>query len=452
MRQNGGHCQPFVYGSPPAVAAFELANFAFLDDFVRAHAVPCDWTALDGGVHAYLSRDLFEVAAAAAEQVRRAYPDIAAGGIEVIYPEQRRVLAALRVPGAVGAVVQHKAATVWPYKLVAWLLERLLAGFPAPAFNLQTNTPITKLRRLPRGDGDKKGGSSPYRWELTTPRGQIVAKQVLLATNAYTSRLLPAFADLIVPVRGQLGALLPPRPASGSGLGSESGSGSRSEPGEPVKLTRSYLFASHADDASGLARDDYMGQRPLPGGELVYGGGRRRARGLAVGEWRDDEVEEAVAKYLRSNLSPPLDLSQSDGGGDGDEQEKGRELEASFEWTGIMGYSRDHNAWVGAVPESMGGGDGLWICAGYTGHGMPVATLSARAVVRRMTGATDKEEDGPGARLPDEFVLSEERVRITRETLDTVEEREPKGWLSMFPQLLTLRRNAAETLSQLKDG
>lgn len=44
--------------------------------------------------------------------------------------------------------------------------------------------------------------SSPYRWQVDTPRGSIVAKVVILATNAYTSALAPQYKEAIIPVRG----------------------------------------------------------------------------------------------------------------------------------------------------------------------------------------------------------------------------------------------------------
>lgn len=377
------------------------------------------------GVHAFLSDRMFEVAAAEAEQLGQTHPELAAQ-LEVVRPpssssssttdETKPTLASLRVPSARGVVIQQKAASLWPYKLVAFVLERLIAQHPAPRFNLQTNTPVTSLERSESGTG----------WTLTTPRGQVTARQVLLATNGYTSRLLPAFSDLIVPVRGQIGAILPPQPTS------ESTSSS------PAKLTHSYNFVADAEpdtdtnsslltSASASApRDDYLVQRPLPNGELIYGGGRRLARGLGVGEWRDDEVEEDVAKYLRGSLSPPLDLASSTPP-PVYRVEKGateqQHLGVSFEWTGVMGFSRDHHAWVGPVPESLGGGQGpdgggLFVCAGYTGHGMPTAALSAREVVRQMTGRGVVGQTGEGekkdAEFPVELVASEERVNRVR--------------------------------------
>ncbi|KAK3944955.1 FAD dependent oxidoreductase [Diplogelasinospora grovesii] len=416
--RNGGHCQPVVYASPPSVSTFELEVFHFLENFVGENNIPCDWVSLKGGgVHAFLSDDLFQVARAAVAQLKQHHPQLGAQ-IQVVGPPKTEgkgeqqgegkggvTLEDLRIPDVSGAIVQKHAASLWPYKLICWVLGDLLDRFPG--FNLQTNTPVTNLRRLKEEGG--QGG-----WVLTTPRGKITARNVLLATNGYTSSLLPAFADLIVPVRGQLGSLLPPRGQDDS----------------PAKLDHAYVFLANYNSSDPklatapvpASRDDYVVQRPLPGGEMIYGGGRNHARNLAVGEWRDDEVEEEVARYLRGNLSPPLNLTTRDQGtgGGGKGEEGGGELKASFEWTGIMGFSRDHHPWVGAVPENLGGGEGLWICAGYTGHGMPVAALAARDVVNQMLG--NKQTEGEGVGVPTEFRLTEERVRNVRETTQTVQD------------------------------
>ncbi|KAK3360250.1 FAD dependent oxidoreductase [Lasiosphaeria hispida] len=405
--RNGGHCQPEIYRSAPDVAAFELENYHFLRDLVKKHSIPCDWADKDGIVHSFFSPDLWEEALAAVEKTRKSHPELGTQ-LEVVHPPSatnnppgsNHTLAGLRIPHAHGAVIQKHGATLWPYKLVAWVLEQLLSAFPAPAFNLQTNTPVTALTRTP---------SSPYQWTLTTPRGPIAARQVLLATNGHTSHLLPAFADLIVPVRGQLGAYRPPEP---------------SRPPSPMTLHHSYGFDSSALDPGG-PRGEYLGQRPGPGGDLIYGGGRRRARNLAVGEWRDDEVEEVVAGYLRRSLLEVFDLRPST------EARGLGELEPTFEWTGVMAYSRDRRSWVGAVPEGLGGGEGLFVSAGYTGHGMPHAALSARAVVEVMVGVGN-----PGVGLPGGYWVSEERVRVVRETEESVVERRDHGGGGDVPKVI----------------
>ncbi|KAK3327977.1 FAD dependent oxidoreductase [Cercophora scortea] len=434
--RNGGHCQPQVYASVPAVAEFELQTFRFLRDLVKDNAIPCDWVSLTG-VHAFLTQDIFDLAVMAVEDLEKHHPSLAEQ-VEVVFPSpgavlspaQKENLAALRVPSVKGAIVQKSAASLWPYKLVTWVLEGLLESFAGKGFNLQTNTPVTALHKMESG--------SEYPWLLKTHRGSIAAKKVLLATNGYTSNLLPEFRDLIVPVRGQVSALLPPSPP-GKTMGQK-----RSISEDPVKLQHSYGIV--ANNPTGGSRDDYLVQRPLPGGELIFGGGRSQARGLAIGEWRDDKIEESVARFLRGNLSPPLDLQpqteeewlpgldDEEAGESGNAVER-EELSASFEWTGVMGFSRDHHAWVGHVPENLGGGGrdgGLYICAGYSGHGMPTAALSARAVVEQMGGAVE----GFGVTLPKELVLSGDRVRRTREEVDTIQQQGEKGWAAVFPELL----------------
>ncbi|KAH8880011.1 DAO-domain-containing protein [Thozetella sp. PMI_491] len=423
--RNGGHCQPMVYGSTPNVAAFELETYSFLMNLIAENNIPCHWRTVPG-VHVCLTQDVFDAASAAVERLKEHHPELAAQ-CEVVAPsasaedersrraQGRSTLVSLRVPHAKGAVVQEHAASVWPYKLVSWVLEQLLDKFPTPSFNLQTNTPVTALLR--EDDGT---------WLLRTPRGPVRAKTVLLCTNAYTSRLLPAFADLIVPVRGQVAALVPPRGADGA----------------PAQLNHSYVTLGHPNSEE--VQNEYLVQRPLPTGEHILGGGRNVADGGAVGVWHDDEIEEPVARWLRTHLTPPLDLRPGDSGQGGSIGTQ-EELPATFEWTGIMGYSRDHHAYIGAVPESLGGGGeagGLWVCAGYSGHGMPAAPLSARAVVRLMTRESSTAVDG-SVGLPRQFLLTEERVKRARERFETIQERQTHAFSALLSDFAEL--SAEET-------
>lgn len=400
--QNGGHCQPFIYTADPVVAAFELETYHFLKNLVEENNIPCDWASFPG-VHAALTQDVFDLAATAVKSLKSQHPGL---GAQVDIAD-KDTLASLRVPAVKGAIVQKHAASLWPYKMVAWVIEELLATFPAPSFNLQTNTPVTDLKQ--RSDG---GG-----WTLTTTRGRITAKTVLLCTNGYTSRLLPSFSDLIVPVRGQIAAVLPPR---------------RSNTETPAKLQHSYLFSGNYPPRF---REDYLVQRPLPIGELIFGGGRLMAKGLGVGEWRDDTIEKPVSTHLRGKLSPPLDLSPGTPytKRENHEEEKGALLNATYEWTGVMGYSRDSRPWVGAVPKRLGGGGvngGLWICGGYTGHGMPVAALAAREVVKQMTGSSATHGD---LEFPEQWRLTEARVESVRKELKTLKEQEEAGMCAHGP-------------------
>ena len=74
-----------------------------------------------------------------------------------------------------------------------------------------------------------------------------------------------------------------------------------------------------------------------------------------------------------------------------------------------MGYSIDGSPWVGSVPGTLAdSAEGLWISAGYTGHGMPVAAHCGVAVAQMVLG-----KDG-GLRVPERWIASEERVERAR--------------------------------------
>ncbi|KAI0506442.1 FAD dependent oxidoreductase [Xylaria bambusicola] len=421
--RNGGHCQPAYYNCPPHVAAFEHRTYSYLKALVESHSIPCDWH-VTTGVHGYYSLELFNATRKIIEKIQEEHPDIGAnitivtkgndkpssspGGGE----KMELTLEGLRVGAAEGAIVQQNAGSLWPYKLVAFVLERLLA---ADGFNLQTNTPVTGLKRgsapMEVSSRDPGAGEVASRgWTVRTSRGDISARHVLLATNAYTSYLLPQFADIIVPVKGQVSSLRPPpQPAKG-----------------PLNIEHTFYFVSDLADR----RDDYLVQRPPPGAELIYGGGRIRAKGHGLSVWDDSTIDEPVAQYLRDELGGLMDLSIREEGrtqGEHDIQLPKQDLEPTFQWAGIMGYSRDGWPWVGPVPTSAGGGDGLWLCAGYTGGGMPNAALCAKAVVNMMIpGNNDGDNLADQIDLPPEYILTEDRLKKAR-TCETIIEADIRG-------------------------
>ncbi|KAI0108142.1 FAD dependent oxidoreductase [Daldinia grandis] len=422
--RNGGHCQPAIYASEPHIASFELRNFLYLKSLVEEFSIPCDWRSTSG-VHGFYSSKLFKNCRAIVENLAEHYPDLAAnvavvtkgkkgegdlsGSPAYLIEGERRELTldGLRIPHAEGAIVQWNAASLWPYKLVAFVLERLLAANEEGSkgsFNLQTNTPVTGLSRAETSPsltspGGRKKPQHNSIWTVHTPRGIIATSQVLLATNGYTSHLLPQFSDLLIPTRGQISALNPPETPT--------------DPADPpLDIGHTYYIVGEPVDP--YARDDYLVQRPPPAAELIFGGGRQHAAGRGIGVWDDSSIDEPVSWYLRGELSNAIDLSlhhtHSHPSGEQKPPLRKLDLEPTFEWSGIMGYTRDAHPWVGPVPTSLGGGQGLWLCAGYTGHGMPNAVLSARAVVDMLLPGDDPVDID----LPPEYELTERRVNHAR--------------------------------------
>lgn len=338
-----------LYFQPPTSASFELENFHFLSGLIGHSNIPCDFFRFPGGgCQAYYSRQTFEHAKAAIRELSSVSPGLSSQ-IKII--EDRAELASMKIPQAVGALLQAHAAGLHPYKLVMWLWTQLLRS---SNLNLQSRTPAMAL---------SASDSARARdcWTVFTPRGTITTPHVLLATNGYTAHLLPdAFRLLIVPVQGQMSALTPPRAVL------------------ERRLEHDYVFL-------GKEQDDYLVQRPAgTGGHFMFGGGRRVAARRGVGVSDDSKIDEQVARYLRGMVQKVMDLgmphavagavdTETAGVLEGwefvqglEEAGEGKELPAVAEWTGVMGYSRDGCPWVGGIP----GQEGLWVCGGYTGHGM----------------------------------------------------------------------------------
>merc|ERR1711881_15838 len=145
-----------------------------------------------------------------------------------------------------------------------------------------------------------------------------------------------------------------------------------------------------------------------PKGHLMFGGGKNADKLPVFGADAADDsiVDPGPVAYLQKGLLDMLDLPGDTTGLS--------ELKADYAWSGIMGFSRDSAPWVGQLP----GESGLWVCAGYTGHGMPNATLCAKAVVDMLleseTGGdlaalqVQMVKDG---RIPQNYVLTEKRLR-----------------------------------------
>jgi gamma-glutamylputrescine oxidase len=144
---------------------------------------------------------------------------------------------------------------------------------------------------------------------------ELEAEQVVLATDGYTDGLVPELAAAIKPTRGQVIATEP--------------------------LERRLFPCPH------YARHGYDYWQQTPEGRLTAGGLRDRAPDH---EYASEEsttplnqaaLEEFVAELL------------------------GEEPVITHRWAGLFGTTADRLPRVGRVP----GHDGVWVSAGYSGHG-----------------------------------------------------------------------------------
>lgn len=75
----------------------------------------------------------------------------------------------------------------------------------------------------------------------------------------------------------------------------------------------------------------------------------------------------------------------------------------------VMGYSADGFPFVGSVPEKAG----QFICAGFSGHGMPQIFLSAKALASMVLDGKRVEE----VDLPRLYRVDKERLQRTRNVM-----------------------------------
>jgi glycine/D-amino acid oxidase-like deaminating enzyme len=434
--RNGGHLQPVVHGTPAGILEFEMANFHHVAGLIRARNISCDFRRLEGCL-GFWNQTYFD-------EAKQALALMATEAKQLVHVvEDTEALQKLGLAeGVKGAIVQKVAGSLSPYKLCVSMWEDLLTRSQRAGqeeqqqqfqVNLQTRTAVTSLDRSNDGRG------SP--WVVTTARGAVRAKSVIVATNGYTSHLLPQFTRLIRPMQAQMSALIPPPSAADTSQNNQS-----------TLIPMSYGFEGIG--SMDRVMSDYLVQSPYHakstmepggntvrhGGELMYGGGRHLA--LHHGENTSDDsfVDARVESYLRT-LPERLDipsLTRSTQSQDESEPPSSTENEASTKtldivasWTGIIGHSLDGHPWVGAMNEVVDS-PGLFLCAGYSGHGMPNAPLCGRHVARQalaslQDGITEKarqqqteDETMVTAKerwtLPDEYLISRKRMERALQT------------------------------------
>jgi gamma-glutamylputrescine oxidase len=170
---------------------------------------------------------------------------------------------------------------------------------------------------------------------VDTSAGECIADTVILATNAGTSALLP---DLdIVPMRGQM-------------LATEA---------IPTHIAERPVYADRG----------YRYWRQLGDGRLILGGCRDRA----VAEESTDR--ESISETIQGHLDAEL-------------QRLGVSAPVTHRWAGIMGFTPDHLPLVGAVS----GHTGVFVCGGYSGHGMGFAVHATRVLCDHIVAGTSIPE------------------------------------------------------------
>jgi glycine/D-amino acid oxidase-like deaminating enzyme len=271
----------------------------------------------------------------------------------------------------VAGLFEYQAGRIHAYRFTTGVLNKCTKQ----GLVLCTNTPVHSI--LPSSQSSNTTDPS---WDIFTQYNTITARNVVLATNGYTPYLLKSLQGAIVPMRGQITAQ---RPGSGNKLAC------------PLPTTYSFIYRTGYE---------YMIPRPLADGSqhIIIGGGLNRLPEAGASEYGtvdDSQLNPEVSTYLHGSLEGYFGAENW-----GANTEAAGSERIVQEWTGIMGATADGRPFVGEVPGSKG----MWISAGFNGHGMVLCLKAAEALVEMIQGRGRPEW------FPESFGITEERVRKAR--------------------------------------
>lgn len=291
------------------VWSFTLDNNRLMSDLVERYDIDCG----------YLRRGSMSLSASPEEwaDLRQAHADLTAAGIQTCLVEAERLPRPFDRMYT-GGIYYPGNAEMNPGRFVRGVARQI-----ADRIEIFEGT---KVLTMQAGQG----------WVLETAQATVRAQSVLLATNAWTPRFIPA---PIVPQRGQVVAT--------------------------ERLDRVLVpFPMYGDRG-------FQYWRQTPDGHVVVGGWRNLD---LEGEARH---EEAITARIQAALDAMVDAIAP-----------GAKIERR--WAGIMGFTPDSLPMVGRVP----GEDGLWVAAGFSGHGVSMAfTAGGRSAL----GALGQPANVPGA-------------------------------------------------------
>ncbi|PYH81269.1 FAD dependent oxidoreductase [Aspergillus uvarum CBS 121591] len=358
--RNGGHLKPDLYASPSRIGEvfgstaaeelveFEANNVRAVKNFVEKEKIQCEMV-LTRATDVVFTEKQVEAATKGIQSLRdagvRALDD-------VWYTSGTEAAMVSGVKDAKGCFT-YTAGHIWPYKLVHHMFRRALER----GVNIQTNTRVEHLSTAADADGW---------WKISTNRGVLKAKKIVIATNAYTQALLPEYKDRIIPYRAVSCHITTPKPA-------------------PL-LTNTYSLKFSEWDF------DYL--IPRKDGSIIVGGARSAYfadKDQWYGNVDDSTLIDGVRKYFDGYMQRHFrGWEQSDA--------SVKEI-----WTGIMGYSCDKVPRLGPIP----GKEGLFVMGGWTGHGMPQIFLAAKGMADMVVGGVSYQETG----LPRIFEETEIRLK-----------------------------------------
>ena len=252
-----------------------------------------------------------------------------------ITPEEAREKAGMNLQHNAGLSL---AAASWHPAKWVWCL--LGAALESQSVQLFTRTRVESV--------DDAGRE----YVVRTSRGDIRARHVVYATEAYTPKLMRRFHDAILPMQEQAAC----------------GDGGPESMKPHVGISDRWYFAGR------------YGRR------VLFGSGGSRLKDEEAGRNRPSRF---LSKYIAGEMCKTFGPYR---------------LKMTNEWSGTVGYTPDEFPVVGSID-----GRGQYIIGGMCGSGSGVSFNSGRCIVNRILELTDEEDDYPEAYFSPSRLLTPDR-------------------------------------------
>jgi glycine/D-amino acid oxidase-like deaminating enzyme len=241
--------------------------------------------------------------------------------IELIGTEAAREVMPALSPEILGAAYARDRGHLWPFSLVTGMAD-------AAVRHGAVIRPGTRVERL-AWSGNRVTG-------VVANSETFHAGDVVLATNAWTPRLLPGLPEgALVPARGQILVT------------------------QPLPPILACPFGTNFDKEYG---------RQTPGGQILCGGYRRLDTNEGLGTYRE-EVTPAVLSGIARCLTELFPVLKG----------KARVVRS---WSGIMGFTADGLPLIGRYDPAPG----LTVAAGFNGGGFSWGAIVGKVIADLIAG------------------------------------------------------------------
>lgn len=321
--RNGGMCGDALkpdlgeltrrYGESHALALLREAREAldYLAEFIPREGIQCHF-ARTGRFTGALKPEQYERLARETETLRKAI------GLQADMVDKSGVREEIGTDLYVGGRVSHHHGGLHPALYHRGLMDRTLAA----GAQIADETPLLALARENAG------------FALTTPRGTLAARDVVVATNGYTGPVTGWLRRRVIPITSYIVA---------------------TEPLSPNLMRQLMPRGRMLTDTNRLV----VYYRPSPDGRRILFGGRAHYRPADL-----VKAGEILRRYML-RIFPEVS-----------------EARLSHAWFGYIAYSFDRRPHVGTV-------DGVHYALGYCGSGVVMATWLGRKAALRVMGSKE---------------------------------------------------------------